>query len=145
MVHIRVKEFLLHGNLGPVRLGASIDEAHELLGEPVESGSAKCRVSSYCDRTLQISHYNGVIALIGIYFQTSPCRPPSLPAPLLNRIPFSGCTALAEFLSYLRIHQIAWVRDDGFQVSPGDTLLRISGCVEAVFESGFLRSILSCG
>lgn len=144
MIPVWVKEFLLHGSLGPVRLGASIHEAHELLGEPERSGSHKCQVSSYCDRILQISHHEGVIALIGIYFPPTPCTAPVLPEPLYSRIPFSGCTALSEFTSYLKAHQIAWTRDDGFQITAGDTILRIGQYVEAVFESGFLRSILSC-
>lgn len=127
-----------------MRLGASINEAHELLGEPERSGSPKCQVSSYCDRALQISHHEGVIALIGIYFQSTPCKAPVLPEPLYSPIPFSGCTPLSEFILYLKAHQIAWIRDDGFQVTAGDTILRIGQYVEAVFEAGFLRSILSC-
>jgi hypothetical protein len=139
-----MKEFLLTGGFGQLKVGMKMTDAVSFLGKPERSGQGLrgWTIESYCGGAFQLSHYGGVVGLIGVYFDPKTSRSPLLPASISSEVPFTGSTTTEEFKAYLDANGIPWKMDTRLREA---TALKVGKRTFASFDENCLCSLLVSG
>ena len=139
---MEMENFLTIGQLGKLQIGMPSNAVAPYLGAPdwIGKGLGGSRLEAFCNRSLQIGHYDGRIILLGIYFDHSSRIPPTLPLPLGVTVPFQGQTTIDEFKAFLGEHRIH-CRTCNASGDECMTNLKVGINVTACFEQRLLRSL----
>ena len=137
-----MKKFLLTGNLGGIYIGMPVKSARLLLGSREDKGCNLTRgwsLEAYADKALQVSYYQEVVGLIGLYFDPKNAEPPTLPPNLNCTVPFHGLTTINEVKNYLNENNIPWEMNTLLE---GTVCIKIGAGISVYFEEGLLSSLL---